>query len=135
MKRYISIISIIFLLTSGTIIFEISLSRLFSYMLSYHFVLIIIAFSILGLGIGQMWYSKSSDKVGESINNWFAFVPGSLLFSYLTLLVLPRLGIFSNANAGLLFYNFINTSFHFYRFHICPSISKQQKAYCSFIWF
>ena len=102
MKRLISNISILFLLTAATIIFEISLSRLFSYMLSYHFVLIIIAFSILGIGIGQIIYSKYSDSIDESLHKWYALLPTGMLLGYLLLLLLPKLGFFSASNLSLL---------------------------------
>lgn len=102
MKRIIYNISIIFLLTTATIIFEISLSRLFSYMLSYHFVLIIIAFSILGLGIGQMIYSKYLKSIKKSITQWYAYLPTSMLVSFLLLLVIPRIELFSTTNLSLL---------------------------------
>ena len=101
MKRLILNMSIIFLLTVATIIYEISLSRLFSYMLSYHFVLIIIGFSILGLGIGQLIYSKYFLSIEKSLNRWYALLPASMLGSVLLLLLIPRIDIFSSANSSL----------------------------------
>ncbi len=101
MKRLVANLSIIFLLTSATIIFEISLSRLFSYLLSYHFVLIIIAFSILGLGIGQIAYARYSGKIDRGLTWWIALPPISIFLSFALLLGLSKMGVSSSADFGL----------------------------------
>lgn len=101
MKRSASNIAIIFLLTAATIIFEISLSRLFSYLLSFHFVLIIIAFSILGLGIGQITYAKYSKTIDTAMSWWVALPPISMFLSFALLLGLSQIGISSSTDFGL----------------------------------
>ena len=53
---------IIFLLSLSTLSFEIILARIFSYMLAYHFVFIIIAFAILALALGQLYASRLAAK-------------------------------------------------------------------------
>lgn len=108
MKQIVAKLAIIYLLTSATIIFEISLSRLFSYMLSFHFVLIIIAFSILGLGIGQIIYANYFKSIEKSLNRWYAMMPLSMLASYLLLIILPKTELFSSANTGLFFFILIS---------------------------
>ncbi|MEX2565035.1 MAG: hypothetical protein WD431_03760 [Cyclobacteriaceae bacterium] len=102
MKRITPYISIVFLLTCSTIIYEITLSRLFSYMLRYHFVLIIIAFSILGLGIGQIAYPKYFKSIDKSLTSWTAFPAVSMLLSFILMLILPKVGLVSTLNFGLL---------------------------------
>ena len=101
MKRTVFNISIVFLLTAAAIMFQIGLSRLFSYMLSYHFVLIIIAFSILGIGIGQMLFSKYHERLEQSIGTVYLLMPISMLFSFFFLVVMPRLTWFSSGVTGL----------------------------------
>ncbi len=101
MKRTVFNISIVFLLTAAAIMFQIALSRLFSYMLSYHFVLIIIAFSILGIGIGQMLFSKYHERLEQSIGTVYLLMPISMLFSFFFLVVMPRLTWFSSGVTGL----------------------------------
>tara|TARA_R110002050_G_scaffold83254_5_gene177931 strand:- start:17217 stop:19661 length:2445 start_codon:yes stop_codon:yes gene_type:complete len=86
---------IVFILIFATIILEISLSRLFSYLLSFHFVLIIIAFSILGLGIGQLTYAKRHKKIEKNMFFWFALPAISTFFSFLILLLASKTGISS----------------------------------------
>tara|TARA_R110000823_G_scaffold51109_2_gene127599 strand:- start:510 stop:2867 length:2358 start_codon:yes stop_codon:yes gene_type:complete len=101
MKRSTTNIAIIFLLTAATIVFEISLSRLFSYLLSFHFVLIIIAFSILGLGIGQITYAKYSEKIDHSLLWWMALPSVTMFLSFALLLVLSQIGVSSSSSFSL----------------------------------
>lgn len=101
MKGSATNIAIIFLLTAATIIFEISLSRLFSYLLSFHFVLLIIAFSILGLGVGQITYAKYSEKIDHSLLWWIALPSISMFLSFALLLGLSQIGVSSSTDFGL----------------------------------
>ncbi|WP_445955779.1 hypothetical protein [Yeosuana sp.] len=101
MKRPVANILTIFLLTAATIIFEISLSRLFSYLLSFHFVLIIIAFSILGLGIGQISYAKFYKRMDNTLVFWAAMPAVSMFLSFFLLLVLSKIGISSYTDFAL----------------------------------
>lgn len=102
MKRLTATILILFLLSSAAIIYEISLSRLFSYMLSYHFVLIIIAFSILGLGIGQITYSRYFNRIDKAFLLWSASPAAVSLLSFISLLMVSQSGFISTGNTGLL---------------------------------
>lgn len=101
MKRTVSNISMVFLLTASAIMFQIGLSRMFSYMLSYHFVLIIIAFSILGIGIGQLLFSKYQERLEQSIGTVYLLMPISMLFSFSLLIALPKVALFSSGSSGL----------------------------------
>ena len=109
MKRASTNIAIIFLLTAATIVFEISLSRLFSYLLSFHFVLIIIAFSILGLGIGQITYAKYSKMINHSWLWWMALPSVTMFLSFALLLSLSQLGVSSSTDFGLPIFIFLST--------------------------
>lgn len=102
MKRSLPDILIIFLLTAATIIFEISLSRLFSYLLSFHFVLIIIAFSILGLGIGQISYAKFYNRIDKALGFWVALPAIATFLGFSLLLLLSKIGSSSFNDLGLL---------------------------------
>ena len=101
MKRSTTNIAIILLLTAATIVFEISLSRLFSYLLSFHFVLIIIAFSILGLGIGQITYAKYSEKIDHSLLWWMALPSITMFLSFALLLGLSQIDVSSSSGFSL----------------------------------
>tara|TARA_R110000822_G_C15327637_1_gene494297 strand:- start:996 stop:3353 length:2358 start_codon:yes stop_codon:yes gene_type:complete len=114
MKRSLPDILIIFLLTAATIIFEISLSRLFSYLLSFHFVLIIIAFSILGLGIGQISYAKFYNRMDKAWDFWAALPVIAMFLGFSLLLVLSKIGSSSFNALGL---------FAFIVFSIVPFIA------------
>ena len=71
-------------------------------MLSYHFVLIIIAFSILGIGIGQLIYSRYFERINQSLKQWYAILPVSLLLTYFFLLLLPGIPFLSTSNLDIL---------------------------------
>ncbi|GMN11055.1 hypothetical protein MTsPCn9_22400 [Croceitalea sp. MTPC9] len=102
MKKSLPDILIIFLLTAATIIFEISLSRLFSYLLSFHFVLIIIAFSILGLGIGQISYAKFYNRMDKALGFWAALPAIAMFLGFSLLLALSKISGSSFNDLGLL---------------------------------
>ncbi len=55
---FFSLWLLIFIISFSLIVFEISLTRLFSMILSYHFVFLAVSTAILGLGIGGMWGAK-----------------------------------------------------------------------------
>ncbi len=57
-KGLFSLWFLIFIVSFSLIVFEISLTRLFSMILSYHFVFLAVSTAILGLGIGGMWGAK-----------------------------------------------------------------------------
>lgn len=103
--------SIIFLLSLSTLSFEIILARIFSYVLSYHFVFIIIAFAILALALGQLYTSrlalKNSSKDSAKINSYVRyFIYLQLLFpvSLVLIFILPSLERFGSGSIGLIIY-------------------------------
>ena len=93
---------LILLLVSATgIMLEISLSRLYSYMLSYHFVFIIIAFTLFGLGVGEMAYYRR-DWVRQKVNWFYNALPVTILFSFVLMVSLNKSGIFTTPSFALL---------------------------------
>ena len=79
-KNYYSALLGVTLLSAGVISLEISLTRLFSSVLRYHFVFLVISIAICGLGIGSMLCSlfKNRDKIplGLAVNlsSWSAIL-------------------------------------------------------------
>ncbi|NOX85669.1 MAG: hypothetical protein GXO86_06860 [Chlorobi bacterium] len=104
-KNILISLLILLMVSSTAIILEISLSRLFSYMLSYHFVFIIIAFTLFGLGTGELLYYYSA-WVKKRINLFYSLLPYGILVSYNLLLVINRIAFFSSPAINL----FVNIS-------------------------
>ncbi len=101
-KKIIPVLLIMYLLTASTIIFEISLSRLFSYMLSYHFVFIIIASALLGIAIGQIIYAKKYRQISSSPFIFFILAPVSIFLSLIVNLTLASSNLIVNSTALLI---------------------------------
>ena len=112
-KLFLHILEI-FLLSFAVILFEISLSRYFSYILSYHFVFIIIAFSLLGLAIGQILFARYTDIIKANLFLYHILVGLIYIACVVILFYLPGLDIFSTGSLGLLL---------FIAFSILPFIS------------
>lgn len=55
----------VFLISLSILIFEIALTRIFSVMLSYHFVFAIVSAAMLGLGVGGFLYARLGAEVRE----------------------------------------------------------------------
>jgi spermidine synthase len=100
-KNLIVSFLILLLVSSTGIMLEISLSRLFSYMLSYHFVFIIIAFTLFGLGIGEIAYYRWS-WVRSKARIFYDVLPFSILFSFILLVSLNKSGIFATPSFNLI---------------------------------
>ena len=59
--------SVIFLVSSSALIFEVSLTRLFSIYRSYHFAFMVISIAMLGIGsAGTILAFSSLEKLSES---------------------------------------------------------------------
>jgi SAM-dependent methyltransferase len=50
----LAVLAGVFVASSSTLMFEISLTRIFSFVVSYHFVFLIVSLAVLGLGIGGL---------------------------------------------------------------------------------
>ncbi len=103
-KKLIPVFLLIFLLSASAIIFEISLSRLFSYMLNYHFVFIIISIALLGIAAGQIIYAKKYQKINSIALIFFFLLPFSILFSLITIFIIPQIPYLADAGNALFFY-------------------------------
>ncbi|MDW7740646.1 MAG: hypothetical protein SCJ97_11440 [Bacillota bacterium] len=110
----------VFFISFSTLLFELSVIRLFSVLLWYHFVFIIVSISILGLGIGALLLFKTSlklraDRYGTKELALYAFILAAaiplsvlailfspfpdFLFGYIAALLIPFIaaGIFLSA--------------------------------------
>jgi len=58
-------LSVLFLSLS-LLVFEVSLTRIFSIVLTYHYVFVVISFALLGLGLGGIVFHVLQDKTGRS---------------------------------------------------------------------
>src|SRR3972149_2766121 len=73
----------LFVSSFGVLAFEVSLTRIFSVMLDYHFTFLIISVSLFGLGIGGLFaQSFSSDKPSSYIFTRLALM--GIVFSFST---------------------------------------------------
>lgn len=106
---------IIFSLSLTTLTFEITLARVFSYILTYHFVFIIIAFAILALALGQLYASRAmlqnpilSTEPSAETKNTFSryFILLQILFpiSLFTVFILPSFESIGTGSTGLIIY-------------------------------
>ena len=102
MKAKNSIIGLLILLmvSSTGIMLEISMSRLFSYIVSYHFVFIIIAFTLFGLGIGEILYYYSH-WLKKRIKLFYSTLPFGILISYILLVFVNKISFFSSTGINL----------------------------------
>ncbi|MBL1215165.1 MAG: hypothetical protein HND52_17495 [Ignavibacteriae bacterium] len=112
MKNRNKYLVIIFLITASTIIFEITLSRLFSYMLSYHFAFLVLSISVFGLGVGEIIYAKYSDYFNKQKHWIFISIPLIIILSLSLMLLLPVL-ISSLGQQMTLFFFIIFTTIPF----------------------
>src|SRR3989339_34873 len=105
---------IIFLLSLSTLSFEIILARIFSYMLAYHFVFIIIAFAILALALGQLYASRLAAKnpflfadtstKGDSFGKYFIILQLIFPVSLAAVFILPSVESIGSGSVGLIIY-------------------------------
>jgi precorrin-6B methylase 2 len=95
---------IIFLLSLSVLSFEIILARIFSYVLAYHFVLIIIAFSILAIALGQLYASQVVVKNHFSLSKYFNALQLLFPISLAAVFVLPLIESIGSGSVGLIIY-------------------------------
>ncbi len=110
---------IIFLFSFITIVYEITISRIFSYILTYHFVFIIIAFSILGHAAGQLYYSKLVSKKKFSPAKYYILLLTSFPLTIALIFLLPKFEMLGTGSTGLLFYIILAGSTFFLIGAIC----------------
>lgn len=106
MDKYKPLI-IISLLSFITIVYEITIARIFSYLLTYHFVFIIIAFSILGHAAGQLYYSNLVLKKKFSQSKYFILLLLSFPITISLIYILPKFEIISSGSTGIFIYIFL----------------------------
>ncbi len=85
----------IFFVSFSTLLFELSIIRIFSFLLWYHFVFIVISISILGLGIGawllyQTGLKSRIDQHGtHELARYALILSGAITFSVIAVLLYP----------------------------------------------
>lgn len=99
---------IIFFLSLSTLSFEIILARIFSYILAYHFVFIIIAFSILAIALGQLYTSRLIANNSFSISKYFILLQALFPISLAAIFILPAIENIGSGSTGLLMYIFLS---------------------------
>lgn len=88
------------LVSMSLLLFEISLTRIFSVMLSYHFVFAVISFSLFGLGLGGLFLKRWQQLFPNSGMQSQAFL--FALFIVLSVLFLVYIPIYANAELARL---------------------------------
>lgn len=120
-KMYI----VIFLLSLSTLAFELILARVFSYILAYHFVFIIIAFSILAHSLGQLFTAKLRKNSLFPYSKIFFLLllgyPLSILITY----YLSSIDSIGSGATGLLIYCLISGITFFLTGAICADIFQE----------
>ncbi len=82
----------VFLTTYAVLTFEIALTRIFSVMLSYHYVFAIDSAALLGLGTGAMLLKRWGGSLGSSAPRVGAILfPPLILVSVLLIIIVPRI--------------------------------------------
>src|SRR5574338_356806 len=104
MTKNLKSYSIIFLLSLSTLSFEIILARIFSYILAYHFVFIIIAFAILALALGQLYASRLAAKNSFLYSKYFIILQLLFPVSLAAIFILPSIESIGSGSVGLILY-------------------------------
>ena len=113
---------ILFLLALSTLTFEVVLSRIFSYLLTYHFVYMIIAFALLAYALGQLYVSRSAVQKKFSFPKYFIILQLSFPLSLAIVFFLPSLGAVGTGSTGLIIYSFLSGITFFLMGVICGQI-------------
>lgn len=116
---------IIFLLSLSTLAFELIQARVFSYILTYHFVFIIVAFSILSHSLGQLYTSQLRKKQLFSYQKSFLLLVISYPLSILFTLFLSSVDGIGTGSMGLIFYSLFSGVIFFFTGAICADIFQE----------
>jgi len=95
----------VFIVSLSVLMFEITLTRIFSVISSYHFVFVVVSLAVLGLGLGGAFTHRIKQKIAGkgSVSSALLFL--SLLFS-LSLISSPILLLKASTTGALIFYSF-----------------------------
>jgi len=81
----------VFLITYAVLTFEIALTRIFSVMLSYHFVFAIVSAALLGLGVGAMLLKRWREmRISSAFRLGAILFPLLIVVSVLLIITLPQ---------------------------------------------
>lgn len=95
---------IIFSLSIVVLSFEIILARIFSYILTYHFVYIIIALAILSHAFGQFYASRVVQRDSYNLIKYFTFLQILFPVTIILIFILPSINIIGSTSTGLVLY-------------------------------
>ena len=62
-QRFNLLLTAVFIVSLSVIMFEITLTRVFSVTLTYHFVFLVVSLTVLGLGLGAGFVHKLKPKI------------------------------------------------------------------------
>lgn len=104
-RRMLPLLGSVFIVSLSVLMFEITLIRISSLVLTYHFVFFIVSLTVLGLGLGAGFVHKLRPKIGAESTIFKALFLLSLLFPLSLISSLVALLRFSSAGAGLVVYS------------------------------
>ncbi len=105
-RRMFPLLGSVFIVSLSVLMFEITLTRISSLVLTYHFVFFIVSLTVLGLGLGAGFVHKLGPKISTEKTIFKALFLLSLLFPLSLISSLVALLRFSSAGAGLVVYFF-----------------------------
>ena len=127
MLKLYKIYAIIFSLSLATIAFEIVLARVFSYILTYHFVYVIIALAILSYALGQLYASRVVLKKEVSLSKYFIILQFLFPISLMAIFILPSIGFVGSVSTGLILYSILAGISFFLVGLICAVIFQEYR--------
>jgi len=89
-SRFIAVLPAIFFISFSVFTFEVALTRIFSVMLSYHFVFAITSTAMFGLGLGGALFNRFGAAIPKLAIKVSALIfPLILVLAVLAILILP----------------------------------------------
>ena len=102
-----SLLAAIFLISFSLLAFEITLARILSVVLNYHYVFLVVSLTLLGLGTGGIFVHFFRPRIPRGDSRFGSLALFASLFSLsipLSVLVMTRLAYIDNLVVGLLLY-------------------------------
>lgn len=104
-SRFIAVLPAIFFISFSVFTFEVALTRIFSVMLSYHFVFAITSTAMFGLGLGGALFNRFGAAIPKLAIKVSALIfPLILVLAVLAILILPIYELDSITGFGFWFY-------------------------------
>ncbi|MCB0751452.1 MAG: hypothetical protein KDC52_08265, partial [Ignavibacteriae bacterium] len=103
------------------------MSRVFSYILTYHFVYVIIALAILSYALGQLYASRVVLKKEVSLSKYFIILQFLFPISLMAIFILPSIGFVGSVSTGLILYSILAGISFFLVGLICAVIFQEYR--------